>query len=96
MYSQLRKDHLLDRRAIGTRAHDAPLFKIKVPKVEAYKRAVEYAGGNQWNNLPADTRKIANQYEFKDRQHRMAADLQYSRLSLTYSIPLWIKNVWHM
>ena len=28
---------------------------------------------------------------FKDRQHRVAADLQYSRLSLTYFLSSWIK-----
>ena len=29
--------------------------------------------------------------QFKDRQHRVAADSQYSRLSLTYVWPTWIE-----
>ena len=28
---------------------------------------------------------------FKDRQHRITADLQHSRLSLTYSLTSWVE-----
>ena len=33
---------------------------------------------------------------FKDRQHRMAADLQYSHLSLTYVLPFLYKDVYYI
>ena len=42
MYKRLDKPMLRDNRDIRTRAHDAPLFKIKIPKVEAYKRSIQY------------------------------------------------------
>ena len=44
MYNRLSRDHLLDQRDIRTRAHDAPMFLVKVPKLEAYKSSVEYTG----------------------------------------------------
>ena len=68
MFKQLSKEHLLDIRNINTRAHDAPLFTIKGPNVETYKRSMEYAGGLQWNTLPIDIRNIANLNEFKAKQ----------------------------
>ena len=68
MYNRLRRVNLVDRRQIRTRAHDAPLFKIRVPKVEAYKRSVEYAGSLSLNSLPKDLRAITTYDAFKARQ----------------------------
>ena len=68
MYGRLSNPSLLDARDIRTRAHDAQLFKVAVPKLEAYKRAVVYAGSNQWDNLPIDTRNIQNLSLFKSKQ----------------------------
>ena len=65
MYGRLTRLHLLNNR---TRAHDAPLFTVKVPRVEAYKREVEFYGSVQWNSLPADIRKIDNLMSFKSGQ----------------------------
>ena len=53
------------RRDINTRAHDATLFRIAIPKNEAYKRSVAYAGGTGWNVLPLNQRRIASVGEFK-------------------------------
>ena len=47
MYNRLKRTKLLDERDIRTRAHDAPLFKVAVPKLEAYKRSLQYAGAVQ-------------------------------------------------
>ena len=44
MYLRKKKVHLLNNREIRTRAHDAPLFNICIPRCEAYKRSVSYAG----------------------------------------------------
>ena len=68
MYKRLGNLSLVDRRDVRTRAHDAPLFKIKVPKCEAYKRSIEYAGSLQWNNLNKDLRSIDDFDRFKARQ----------------------------
>ena len=43
MYSRLGKKELLDEHNIRTRAHDALLFKVAIPKNEAFKRSVQYA-----------------------------------------------------
>ena len=68
MYGKLGCPALRDNRNIRTRAHDAPLFKVKVPKFEAYKRAVEYSGSVQWNELPVDTRLLRSVTSFKKHQ----------------------------
>ena len=68
MYKRLSKPNLRDTRNIRTRAHDAPLLKLNVPKVEAYKRSIEYAGSLQWNNLPKEERNINSYEAFKKRQ----------------------------
>ena len=65
MHGRLSREQLLDTRDIRTRVHDAPLFKIVVPKNETYKRSVEYAGSQQWNSLAADTRNIRDASAFK-------------------------------
>ena len=68
MHKRLNKPELLDNRDIRTRAYDAPLFKLSVPKVEAYKRSIEYVGSLQWNNLPNEERNIKDSDTFKARQ----------------------------
>ena len=68
MYGRLKRPQLIDVRDVRTRAHDAPMFKIKVPKNEAYKRSVEYYGSNQWNSLPVNIRNIDDYVAFKTKQ----------------------------
>ena len=71
MYGRLKHVSLLDTREIRTRAHDAPLFKVTVPRVESYKRAIKYTGSLQWNNLPADIRNIKDSKLFKAKQKNL-------------------------
>ena len=68
MYKRLVREHHVDDRDIRTRAHDAPLFRLEVPKLEAYKRSVKYSGASQWNSLPAEVRNIDNFKQFKAMQ----------------------------
>ena len=60
MYNRLKRKALVDDRNSGTRAHDAPMFKVSIPKNEAYKRSSSYAGAVQWNKLPSACRNIDN------------------------------------
>ena len=53
---------------IRTRAHDAPLFNINVPKCETFKRSVGYFGSLSWNNSPVITRNIDSLPTFKKSQ----------------------------
>ena len=71
MYNRLSRDHLVDQRDIRTKAHDAPMFLVKVPKLEAYKCSVEYTGVIQWNGLPPDVRNIDNAANFKQTQKNL-------------------------
>ena len=73
MYTRISNASLMDKRNIRTRAHDAPLFKINIPKNEAYKRLIMYAGALQWNNLDKDTRNIASYDMFKSKQKLIMA-----------------------
>ena len=59
MYLRKNKVYLLNNREIRTRAHDAPLFKTKIPRCEAYKRSIGYRGSTKWNGLPPDIRNTA-------------------------------------
>ena len=68
MFGRSSREKLMDGRNISTRAHDAPLFKLKVPRVEAYKRSVEYVGSLCWNTLPSELRNIKDSKIFKARQ----------------------------
>ena len=70
MFGRRNRQDLIDSRNINTRAHDALLFRVKIPKNEAYKRSVEYAGAVRWNALPVSTRQINNYCEFKRLQKR--------------------------
>ena len=60
MHKRSSRNELLDCRDIRTRAHDAPLLKVKVLRNEAYKQSVEYSGAVLWNSLPTETRSIKN------------------------------------
>ena len=68
MYNRKSNVDLLNNREIRTRAHDVPLFEVKIPRCEAFKRSVGYFGALSWNNLPPDTRNIANFLAFKHVQ----------------------------
>ena len=61
---------LLNVREIRTRAHDAPLFEIKVPRCEAFKRSVQYAGSLKWNNCTTQMRNIQSYSQFKEVQKK--------------------------
>ena len=71
MYGRLENIDLVDTRKIRTRAHSAPLFKVKIPKLSAYKRSVEYAGATRWNDLPPCIRRLDNQDTFKAKQNQI-------------------------
>ena len=68
MFKRTARVNLIDNRNIQTRAHDALLFKVKIPKNETYKRSVEYSGAVKWNALPANIREIDNYPQFKHSQ----------------------------
>ena len=68
MFNKLTDLTWTDNRAIRTRAHDAPLFRIKIPKVETYKRSIEYYRAVNWNKLPVATRNIKGLHAFKNIQ----------------------------
>ena len=55
MYNRKNCAELLNNREIRTRAHDAPLFNVSVPRCKAFKRSVGYFGSVIWNELPAET-----------------------------------------
>ena len=58
----------MNTREIRTRAHDAPLFNVNIPRCEAYKRSVEYAGSVLWNELPPMIRNTDCYIRFKGIQ----------------------------
>ena len=68
MYKQKVNVHKLDLRRIFTRRRDAPIFHIKRPFCEKYKKKrvlLFYYGANLWNELPVETRKIETYNKFK-------------------------------
>ena len=72
-FMYIRKDtkpNLLNRREIRTRAHDAPLFTVKIPRCEAYKRSVGYSGAETWNGLPPNVRNLIPFKTFKEHQKK--------------------------
>ena len=71
MYNRKRKVQLLNNREIRTRAHDAPLFNVAIPRCEAYKRSVGYFGATMWNELPPARRNKATFLGFKYLQKEM-------------------------
>ena len=71
MYTRrLHRPDLLNNKQIRTRAHDAPLYDIKVPRCEAFKRSVCYHGGIEWNTLPSDVRNSNEYVKFKQLQKK--------------------------
>ena len=70
MYKRLSRKELLNTKEIRTRAHDAPLFTVKIPRCEAFKRSVGYSGSVLWNELPPATRNSASYLEFKFGQKK--------------------------
>ena len=70
MYKRLSRKDLLNNREIRTRAHDAPLFSVAIPRCEAFKRSVGYSGSVAWNDLSPVLRNTTTYVEFKNIQKR--------------------------
>ena len=70
MYNRLGRRELINTKEIRTRAHDAPLFNVSIPRCEAYKRSVGYFGSVEWNNLPVATRNMNPYLAFKYSQKK--------------------------
>ena len=68
MYIRKRRRDLLNTREIRTRAHDAPIFTVPIPRSEAFKRSVGYSGSVEWNSLKADLHNTNNYLSFKEKQ----------------------------
>ena len=68
MYIRKKDVHLLNCREIRTRAHDAPLFNITIPRCEAFKRSVGYFGALSWNELTPKIRNTDTLLAFKQIQ----------------------------
>ena len=68
MYIRKKNKSLLNTREIRTRAHDAPLFTVPIPRCEAFKRSVCYSGSVGWNGLNANLRNTGNYLSFKQKQ----------------------------
>ena len=68
MYVRKQNVQLLNNREIRTRAHDAPLFEISIPRCEAFKRGIGYFGAVNWNELPPAVRNTATFLAFKKLQ----------------------------
>ena len=68
MYKRKDRAELLNLAQIRTRAHDAPLFKVKIPRYESFKRSVGYSGSTLWNSLPPNTRNLDTYLKFKNLQ----------------------------
>ena len=65
MYLRKSRVELLNHREIRTRAHDAALFDIGIPRCEAFKRSVGYAGALEWNSLTPQIRNTDTYLAFK-------------------------------
>ena len=74
MYLRQSKPELIDDAPIHTRAHDAPLFRVARPRLEAYKRSVAYKGAVSWNALNANIRGLAQYKMFKNSQKKWLKD----------------------
>ena len=70
MFKKQSRVELMDNRDICTRQHDAPLFLVKHPSKESFKRSVQFSGPTIWNNLPPETRLIREYSCFKSLQKR--------------------------
>ena len=65
MYIRKCRPQLINSSEIRTRAHDAPLFLVEIPRCEAFKRSVGYHGSVSWNALPPTTRNTDSYLVFK-------------------------------
>ena len=80
MFIRKTRQHLLNNREIRTRAHDAPLFLIDIPRCEAFKRCVGYHGSIEWNALDIATRNTDSYLAFKfNRKKEMLKPLKLIR-----------------
>ena len=70
MYLRKKNVHLLNTREIRTRAHDAPLFNVPIPRCEAFKRSVCYSGSVEWNSLTVESRNTQPFLAFKFAQKK--------------------------
>ena len=70
LFDTERRKELLNAREIRTRAHDAPLFNVTIPRCEAFKRSVGYFGSVEWKELPPATRNINPYLAFKYLQKK--------------------------
>ena len=68
MYLRKSRRALLNVREIRTRAHDAPLFDVKIPRCEAFKRSVGYSGAVEWNGSSPNMKTIDSYLAFKHAQ----------------------------
>ena len=74
MYKRKANVRLMNVREIRTRAHDAPLFEVEIPRCEAFKRSVGYFGSVEWNNLTPDVRNTGSYLAFKNIQKKNMLD----------------------
>ena len=65
MYRNRKKCINTEDNIIVTRGNSGPMFEVKKPNSEAFKRNIYYAGAVEWNNLDADVRKLEHFYQFK-------------------------------
>ena len=70
MYKRQTRKDLLNVREIRTRAHDAPLFNVTVPRCETFKRSIGYFGSVAWNSLPPALRNTNSYLAFKYLQKK--------------------------
>ena len=68
MYIRKGNVRLLNNREIRTRAHDAPLFEVSIPRCKSFKCSIGYFGAVSWNNLSPDVRNTPNYLAFKHVQ----------------------------
>ena len=74
MYLRQSKAELIDDAPIHTRAHDAPLFRVTRPRLEAYKRSVPYNRAVSWNVLNPNIRGLAQCKMYKNSQKKWLKD----------------------
>ena len=71
MYKRQGKRELMNTREIRTRAHDAPLFNVTIPRCEAFKRSIGYFGSEEWNSLAPAIRNTDSYLAFKFLQKKL-------------------------
>ena len=70
MYRRKGRRDLLNQREIRTRALDAPLFNVDIPRCEAFKHSMSYFGAVKWNELPSAVRNTDSYLVFKTLQKK--------------------------